>query len=147
MRCYIFDIDGTLANGDHRLHHIKKEPKDWRSYFAEAAGDEPIQHMIELCRWLWAKQSVLFVSGRSDECREATRDWLTKHVIPIVPDSALFMRKAGDHRNDDVLKIEMLAEIRALGWEPIMAFDDRNRVVAAWRAAGIPCAQVAEGDF
>lgn len=71
MRCYIFDIDGTLANGDHRLHHIKKEPKDWRSYFAEAAGDEPIQHMIELCRWLWAKQSVLFVSGRSDECREA----------------------------------------------------------------------------
>jgi len=28
-----------------------------------------------------------------------------------------------------------------------MAFDDRNRVVATWRANGVPCAQVAEGDF
>jgi hypothetical protein len=33
------------------------------------------------------------------------------------------------------------------GFEPIMVFDDRNRVVKALRAAGVPCAQVAEGDF
>ena len=57
------------------------------------------------------------------------------------------MRKAGDHRNDDILKIEMLAEVRAEGYDPIMAFDDRDRVVAAWRAAGVPCAQVAPGAF
>lgn len=33
------------------------------------------------------------------------------------------------------------------GYEPIMAFDDRDRVVKMWRDAGIPCAQVAPGDF
>jgi hypothetical protein len=28
-----------------------------------------------------------------------------------------------------------------------MAFDDRNSVVKMWRDLGIPCAQVADGDF
>ena len=51
------------------------------------------------------------------------------------------------HRADDILKIELLDQIRADGFSPIMAFDDRDRVVAAWRAAGVPCAQVAPGDF
>jgi hypothetical protein len=71
----------------------------------------------------------------------STSPWLVAH------DSDVLMRKAGDHRNDDILKIEMLAEIRARGYEPLMAFDDRTRVVRAFRAAGIPVAQIAEGDF
>lgn len=147
MRCYIFDIDGTLANGDHRLHHIKKEPKDWRAYFAECDKDEPIPHMIGLCLTLMERSNILFVSGRSDECRDATLEWLRWHVSPDIRDDHLYMRKAGDHRNDDILKIELLAEINARGHVPIMAFDDRNRVVKAWRDAGVPCMQCAPGDF
>ena len=57
------------------------------------------------------------------------------------------MRKEGDHRPDHIIKLELLAQIRSDGFEPIMAFDDRNSVVKMWRDAGIPCAQVAEGDF
>jgi len=45
------------------------------------------------------------------------------------------------------VKREMLDRIRADGYNPIMAFEDRSRVVKMWREAGIPCAQVAEGDF
>ena len=37
--------------------------------------------------------------------------------------------------------------VRADNFDPIIAFDDRDRVVAAWRSAGIPCLQVAPGDF
>lgn len=57
------------------------------------------------------------------------------------------MRRAGDHRGDDIIKLELLTQIKADGFDPIMAFEDRSRVVRAWRSAGIPCAQVAEGDF
>jgi len=57
------------------------------------------------------------------------------------------MRADKDHRNDDILKIEMLDRIRGDGFEPVMVFEDRSRVVRAWRSAGIPCAQVADGDF
>jgi hypothetical protein len=28
-----------------------------------------------------------------------------------------------------------------------MAFDDRSQVVKMWRKRGVPCAQVADGDF
>lgn len=29
----VFDLDGTLADCEHRIHHITKEPKDWRAFF------------------------------------------------------------------------------------------------------------------
>lgn len=143
--CYIFDIDGTLADCSHRLHHIHPRPaKDWRAYFAACLDDTPIPHIIELTWILEGKAAIVLVSGRSDECREATIQWLDKHEVPF---QALYMRKAGDHRNDDILKSELLDKVLADGWRPIMAFDDRDRVVKMWRERGIPCAQVAEGNF
>ncbi len=141
--CYIFDIDGTLADCSHRLHHIQKQPKDWDSFFAACTHDEPIKHMVDLAKSL--PLPIICVSGRSDAVRYETDYWL-RVKAGICPDG-LYMRRAGDHRDDDILKIVMLEQIRADGWEPVMAFDDRTRVVKAWRTAGIPCAQVAEGDF
>jgi len=152
MRCYVFDIDGTLADCSHRLHHILKKPKDWRAFFAACGDDIPIPHMIELAKRLWATTPIVFVSGRSDECRDLTVNWLERQGFAYVGAKSnhsyrLYMRKAGDYRGDDVLKGELLDEVLADGFEPIMAFDDRNRVVATWRSRGIPCAQVAEGNF
>lgn len=147
-RCIIYDIDGTIANGDHRLHLIKTAPKQWDAYFDLCAGDAPIAHMIDLVRALDRDFVSVFATGRAERCRRQTESWLIEHRAytgryPL----RLYMRADGDHRNDDILKIEMLARIRADGLEPVMVFEDRKRVVDAWRAAGIPCAQVAEGDF
>lgn len=147
MKCYIFDLDGTICDCSHRIHHIQSEKKDWDSFFADCHKDAPISHVVGLARALyyhaeWVK--IVYVSGRSDQCRKQTEQWLRTNALPHGP---VYMRKEGDHRDDDVIKIELLAQLRADGFEPIMAFDDRNRVVAAWRAAGIPCAQVAEGNF
>ncbi len=143
-RCYVFDLDGTLADLSHRLHHIQKEPKDWRSFFAEVGNDTVIEHVGNLFDALTWTSICVIVSGRSDECREATMKWLKDHFL--LP-SALYMRKAGDHRPDHVVKRELLDQMRAEGFEPIMVFDDRDRVVKMWRENGIPCAQVAEGSF
>jgi phosphoglycolate phosphatase-like HAD superfamily hydrolase len=141
--CYIFDIDGTLADATHRLPHIQKRSKDWDSFFAECVNDAPIPHIVELAKSL--PLPVVCVSGRSDVVRAETDFWL-RVKAGLMP-AALYMRKAGDRRDDSLIKIEMLEELRADGWRPVMAFDDRDRVVAAWREAGIPCAQVAPGDF
>jgi phosphoglycolate phosphatase-like HAD superfamily hydrolase len=141
-RAWFFDIDGTLSDPSHRLHHIQKKPKDWRAFFAACDGDAPIPHMIDLAQMLPAP--VVCLSGRSDECRQLTVEWLTKHGVLI---HGLFMRKAGDYRDDSVVKVELLAEAREAGFEPIMIFEDRKRVVDVWRKLGIPCAQIADGDF
>lgn len=71
---------------------------------------------------------------------EAVKLWVAQHKVTL-------KRRVGDHRDDAIIKIEFLQQIRDDGYEPIMAFEDRARVVAAWRVAGVPCAQVAEGQF
>lgn len=146
--CIIWDIDGTIANGDHRLHLIKTEPKQWDAYFDLCDGDAPIAHMIRILRVLERDFVNVFATGRAERCRHKTEQWLIDNDAysgrsPL----RLYMRADGDHRNDDVLKIEMLGRIRNDGFEPVMVFEDRSRVVRAWRGAGIPCAQVADGDF
>ena len=144
MDCYLFDLDGTLADLSHRLHHIQGEAKDWPAFYAACGGDNPIPHMIAVAQRLAHSCSVIYVSGRSDECRMETRVWLQKHKLPV---GALYMRKAGDYRPDDIVKLELLEALKADGHRPLMAFEDRSRVVKAFRTAGIPCAQVVDGDF
>jgi hypothetical protein len=146
--CIVFDIDGTLANGGHRLHLIQQEPKQWDAYFDLCHEDSPIPHMIRVLRALDRELVTVFVSGRTERCRIKTERWLSDHGAytgryPL----RLYLRRDGDHRDDDVLKIELLEKLRTDGFEPVIVFDDRTRVVKAWRAAGVPCAQVAEGDF
>ena len=144
MDCYVFDIDGTLADVTHRLHHIKRKPKNWDKFFAASADDKAIAHICDLAHHLSAIKPVVFVSGRSDQVRRETEDWLEREVGQRGP---LYMRKARDTRPDYIVKAELLDALMGDGYEPIMAFDDRDQVVKMWRAKGIPCAQVAEGNF
>lgn len=147
LRCFFFDIDGTLSDPSHRLHHIQKTPKDWAAFFAAVGDDAPIEHMIRLVRICQLSDPVVFLSGRSDECRGQTTAWLHNQHVAIKSPNRIFMRRAGDYRPDEVVKPELLAAARSMGYEPLMIFDDRRKVVEAWRALGIPCAQVADGDF
>lgn len=146
----LFDLDGTLADCSHRLHHIEKSPKDWPAFFAACDGDAPIVHMIHLFQRLSRNAdghddlSLWITSGRSDECREATEAWLHRHGVKY---ERLVMRKAGDFTGDDTLKSSWLEDGTIPKERVLMAFDDRDRVVASWRAAGIPCLQVAPGAF
>lgn len=146
-RVYIFDIDGTLANPAHRLHHIENKPSDWPAFYAACDGDAPIPHMIDLAYHLAAETGILFVTGRTDDVREKTLAWLRRQFGNWIGSEDLFMRKAGDYRADTVVKSELLDQIIAAGWTPIMAFEDRTSVVTMWRERGIPCCQVAQGDF
>lgn len=148
ISCYLFDIDGTALNGEHRLHHIQKSPKDWKAYFAACKDDKPHRHICNLIGdLLRAGRVIIYASGRPETTREDTLNSLRAYADPYLITERLYMRAATDFRPDDIIKIEMLQKIRVDGFDPVMAFDDRNRVVAAWRSAGIPCAQVADGDF
>lgn len=145
VRAYLFDVDGTLSDPTHRLHHIQKQPKDWDAFFAACPDDAPHKHMCQLAATLLdADCTVIFVSGRSDRVRSETEEWIAKHV-GYVP--TLYMRADGDRRPDNIVKSELLDRIIADGFEPQLIFEDRDQVVRMWRQRGIPCAQVAEGDF
>src|SRR5262245_48937226 len=138
MRCYIFDIDGTLADVSHRLPHIEKEPKDWEAFLACIDQDTPIPHMVRLARDLsYSGAPIVYMSERTDDCRAATETWLWLQELPF---GRVFLRPLGDRRPGAELKREMLLQLRAEGYEPTMVFEDRNSVVQMWREIGVPCA-------
>lgn len=144
---YIFDLDGTLADGDHRLHYIRGgEKKDWRSYFAACAEDKLIEPVAHIFRCLvWGGAECRIWTGRSDEVQAQTIQWLHTHRLST---RGMLMRVSGDHRNDDVLKQEWLQELPAEDRARLRGvFEDRDRVVQMWRANGVQCFQVAPGDF
>lgn len=141
----VFDIDGTLADVDHRRQWITSKPKNWKAWNAAMPKDglhEPIALLLQLAQDAGAK--IVLASGRGDENRDVTEQWLWK--FDIRPD-ALYMRKAGDYRKDDIVKLEILEQIRAEHGEPFLWFDDRDQVVAAIRGAGVRVLQVADGNF
>lgn len=149
-RAYIFDIDGTLMDTTHRQHLIDGTitPKDWPAFFEACDQDPPIPHMVELAWRLADHANILFVTGRTDDVREKTLASFREHIGEWAAVSEdLYMRKAGDYRADTVVKSELMDQIIAAGWTPIMAFEDRASVVTMWRERGIPCCQVAPGDF
>ncbi len=143
--CYLFDIDGTLADLSHRLHHIQKDPKDWDAFFSACPDDAPIEPICELARALSSAAPIILVSGRSERVRMQTDFWIKVRAQVLF--SALYMRRDGDHRPDNEVKSDLLDQILADGYRPIMAFEDRTSVVRFWRSRGIPCAQVADGNF
>lgn len=157
---YIFDLDGTLALIEHRLHHIQGPKKDWRAFFASVGDDQPNMPVIRTLQTLRRAGAEIWIwSGRSDECRVETVKWLQRHGCFGFPLDVLWawpfgaperfrMRKAGDYRDDVVVKSEWLSEIEPPEWKRLTAvFDDRARVVQMWRDAGVPCFQVAPGNF
>ena len=89
----VFDIDGTLANIEHRLHFIK-EPEgwyglppgawkpDWESFNSNVKNDLPISEMINLCNTFLSDEdhSVIFATGRMETSRADTEEWLSTHT-------------------------------------------------------------------
>jgi uncharacterized HAD superfamily protein len=141
----IVDIDGTLADASHRLHWISSRPKNWKAFFANMDKDLPIVETVSLVQSLAdAGHRLIYCSGRPADYRDVTVEWLRLQVGRYGP---LFMRAKGDFRNDDVVKEELLAEIRLQGFDPVLALDDRKRVVDMWRRNGIRCLAVEEGEF
>lgn len=143
MKCYIFDLDGTLADDSHRWHHVSKSG-DWDSYYAQCPLDKPIQHIVEVAKALdSAGFDIIIVTGRSESIRNETEEWLLQHGVLF---DRLIMRRKTDRRHNSELKLEALEYLRADGYEVLMVFEDLPSAVTAYRRAGVPCAQVADPD-
>lgn len=138
----IVDIDGTLSDLRHRLHHVTGPRRDWDRFFALVGEDQPIEATRTLVRALYTDEDaprIILVSGRPERTRGDTKTWLVQHRIGF---DHLYMRRDGDHRTDSIVKREILAEIRAEGFAPILAIDDRDSIIEVWRSEGIPVFKV-----
>lgn len=142
----VFDIDGTLANIEHRRAFVRAKPKNWPAFNRAMVNDTPYIDITWLYRTLQQQSdtTMLIASGRGEEDRAKTEKWLTDNCLYYVN---LYMRPAKDSRPDNIIKQEILEEIRGQHGEPFLWFDDRNQVVNAIRDSGVRVLQVAPGDF
>jgi hypothetical protein len=133
-KAVICDIDGTLAR------MVNRGPYDTSKYL----DDE----LVSIVHWAFARLSQgatrIICSGRSEDFREVTQQWLASHGITF---DCLLMRPAKDNRSDAVVKREMYEREIAGKYDVRLVLDDRSRVVNMWRELGLTCFQVAPGDF
>lgn len=141
----VVDIDGTIANVEHRLHFMKSTPKNNEAFHDACDKDEPIEEMIELVQGLMVRYNIIFCTGRPEKVRKKTSDWITKHIKPFEY-PLIVMREDGDERKDEIVKPEELSKVIPLD-KIAFILEDRTSVVKAWRELGVKCLQVAEGDF
>lgn len=144
-RIVISDLDGTLANIEHRLHWIHRDEPDWDAFFLACPDDRPIENTITVLRLLHgAGYDIVLVSGRGDVARQETIQWLDRHGVPW---DRLVLRRPGDERHDDEVKAEMVRENDLRPETTLVVLEDRASVVRTWRRLGFHVFQVAEGDF
>ena len=157
------DLDGTLANLEHRLHYIKnpdgtmkpRAERDWDGFNKACVDDAPYEDVMQIVKALTfghsngcgfcgaVEREVYILSGRNEVVRAETIEWLKKHVHEDWDyDELLVMRKANDRRPDTEVKLDMVRQLGLTPEDVLCVLDDRQCVVDMWRANGFRCLQV-----
>jgi len=154
----VCDLDGTLCNVEHRRHYVRRpagEKKDWAGFFRDIPKDPVNQWCADLLRGMSDQFGIVYCSGRDDNQRKMTVEWLEKHKLDSFYDpvfekevkAELYMRNRHDSRQDSIVK-EIILDFELLTrYEPQFMIDDRKQVVDMWRRRGFVCLQCDEGDF
>ena len=87
---------------------------------------------------------ILFTSGRSDECRSLTLDWLSDsfHGWVCGDEFTLLMRAEHDNRKDTIIKREIFDKHISGRYKIEVVLDDRPCVCRMWRDLGLNVVQV-----
>jgi hypothetical protein len=158
----IFDLEGTLADHSQRQHHLTGDDSGWDAYWQDLGQDEPlaagatiynllVTQCLQLGRMIHAGKAeadypfVDILTGRPERYRPQTIEWMTTHGL-LMP-RKIHMRPDTDHRPDTIFKIDLYERVYKDKEMVLCVFEDRERVVKAWREAGVACFQVADGKF
>lgn len=142
----LFDIDGTLANIEHRRVHLQQSRPNWAKFNAEMGNDTPNKAVVDLYHILWQSDiyDIIIVTGRNEHYRQVTETWFAWNEIPF---DRILMRPDRDNRSDYIIKEEILDRLLGEGKDIAFTVDDRQQVVDMWRRRGITCLQCDAGDF
>ncbi len=147
--CIICDLDGTLALFDKE----GSGPNSRNPYDCSRCDEidlvNPAVHFVmdqieQVNETAYEQTKVILLSGRDSKYRPQTERWLKKYDIWY---DGLYMRKEGDTRKDCIVKKELFDANIAGIFNVRLVLDDRDQMVKLWRDMGLPCFQVAYGDF
>ena len=144
--CVVFDVDGVLANADHRQDVLFAGGgrKNWKAFFAAAGDDALIEEVARLTTLIDPALKVVLLTARPTSNRSITLTWLAQQDLRW---DLLVMRPDGDFRSSPEAKRAAVEELRHQGFDPQLAFDDDRRNVDMFHDEGIPCIYIHSGYY
>ena len=147
-KALVIDIDGTIA-----LNDSGRSPYDYSRVYEDSVRRDVVEVMEG---WKESQHHddysahIVFLSGRSAECRDETLRWL-KTKLGLRWESKeyhLFMRPEEDPDTADfIVKDRLFDEHVADRFNVVGVFDDRRQVVQMWRTKGLTVFDVAGNKF
>lgn len=142
--CVVVDIDGVVADAEHRQHLLDGHPRLWNDFFDAAGADELIDEMAAVVRLLREELVVVLLTARPIRIRELTTAWLAQHGLRW---DLLVMRPDHDFTTSPAFKRTELRRLLEAGWQVQLAFDDDPRNVEMFRSEGVECLYVHSGYY
>ncbi len=143
-KAVVFDIDGVLSDAVGRQHFIEQGRRDWHLFF-EACGDDPVIEEIDrLLELLDPELQIVLLTGRPLRVRPQTLAWLERYGLRW---DLLIMRDWGDYSFVTGFKQAVVEDLRASGFELLLALEDDPQNHAMYVAEGIPCVYIHSGYY
>jgi hypothetical protein len=140
----IVDVDDTLCDVSD-IRHLYAVPDDFRSFTVASRDCLPRREVVDWCHQFHADgHAVLVVTGRSDEFRDITVEWLDEHLL--VPYAGLWMRPRGHYGSNARVKRQIHIEL-ARSFDIRAAIDDDPLIVEMWTELGIPSTLLPAVDY
>lgn len=143
----IIDIDGTLANIDHRRQFVTGGRKAWNLFDSECKKDTPNDWCVKIVNSITTSPytrdiSILFVSGRKERYREITEAQISTWTFARLDIGSLFflfMRPDEDFSEDTKIKKEIYENHIKDKYNVLFCIDDSENIVQLWRSLGLIC--------
>jgi FMN phosphatase YigB (HAD superfamily) len=137
----IFDIDGTLANVEHRLHFLKENPANWSAWENASPQDLPVVATTLIARMFLEKKNITtrFWSSRPAARRITTLEWLKENISERISDWQLKLRPNRDNLPAAELKRVWLTSLTENpGQDILCVFENDVRVKLMYEQYAIP---------
>lgn len=144
-RTVVCDIDGVLANGDHRNVHLGRGrwPTDWTLFHRDQHLDPVIPGPANLVRMLYqGGVRVYLLTNRPVGYRTVTEQWLVRNGIPS---DGLFMR--GENDEYATYKPMFVERLLKNNVDVQLFIDDDPMLCQAVQDMGVPVLYVHSGYF
>jgi len=134
---YVFDIDGTLANGEIRFKLAGPEPlrsdKEAYTKWVELVNtgvhnDVPVPGMDVLCDALY-QHDCIYLTSREEKLRVVTQEWLINNGFPVGIDLKMRPNDCWDDAAD--LKERIIKETLGANQSAIVFDDDEHGTIEA----------------
>ena len=137
----LIDLDHTICDSFWRDQMVGVAP--WDVYHMELEHDDPAHDLIEFMSLVDGHdRQFIGITSRPEKFRQLTMLWMMKHNVMFLDD--ILMRPNNDFRTAHEVKISLCEERFGENWQDriLCLIDDNDRVIEAFRGAGVTCLQV-----